>query len=424
MKGVFGFLFLSILFVVLAEAKNVSAQAVKVAIKRTNGQYLLMRDGKPYYVNGVGGSKLNRQAAEAGANSVRTWGSNDLESILASAQSNGLTVAAGLWVMHERHGFDYNDAGAVKAQLERFREVVLKYKDHPNLLCWGIGNEVHIEAKNTKVWEAINEISKMIHKLDPNHPTMTVTADFSEQTAVHIRKLAPDLDFVGINSYGGLDSLSMRLKKLGWEKPFMVTEWGPNGIWESQKTPWGAGIEETSGEKAKTYERRFNLIKGMSNCMGSYVFQWGWKQEKTATWYGLFIDPGLKTEVADVMVKAWSGSYPKNRSPHVTDILLNQRKAHENVTVKPGSKNIMRVSASDPEQDVLKFRWVLMEESVSKKTGGDKEDVPPEIPGVFGSGKAVMKFKAPKKSGNYRAFVYVNEDNNNCSYANFPFRVE
>ncbi len=73
----------------------------------------------------------------------------------------------------------------------------------------------------------------MIHKIDPNHPTMTVTADFSEETAENIKKLAPDLDFVGINSYGGLDSLGIRLKRMKWEKLFMVTEWDPNGIWGS-----------------------------------------------------------------------------------------------------------------------------------------------------------------------------------------------
>jgi len=65
-------------------------------------------------------------------------------------------VMMGLEIKRERHGFDYNNADSVKAQLEYVRAEVLKYKDHPALLGWGIGNELNLGASNPKVWDAVN----------------------------------------------------------------------------------------------------------------------------------------------------------------------------------------------------------------------------------------------------------------------------
>src|SRR5690606_40102511 len=62
-----------------------------------------------------------------------------------------LTVMLGLRMGHERHGFDYDDEVAVREQKESIRAQVLKYKDHPALLTWGLGNEVDLMYTNTNV---------------------------------------------------------------------------------------------------------------------------------------------------------------------------------------------------------------------------------------------------------------------------------
>ncbi len=72
----------------------------------------------------------------------------------------------GLDVARERHGFNYDDTAAVKKQLEELGAEVLKYRNHPALLAWGIGNELNLQYKNPKVWDAVNDVSKMIHELD------------------------------------------------------------------------------------------------------------------------------------------------------------------------------------------------------------------------------------------------------------------
>ena len=112
------------------------ASAIPVELKRTEAGWQLLRGGEPYLIRGAGGSGSLEQLAAAGANSVRTWG-GDADTLLDEAHALGLTVTVGIWLGHERHGFDYRDAAQVAAQLEEARQMVLKYKDHPALLMWG-----------------------------------------------------------------------------------------------------------------------------------------------------------------------------------------------------------------------------------------------------------------------------------------------
>ncbi len=145
----------------------------------------------------------------------------------------------------ERHGFNYDDTAAVKKQFDRLREEVIKYKDHPALLAWGIGNELNLFYKNQKVWHAVNDISKMIHELDKNHPVCTVLAGINPYEADYINEHCTDIDFLGINIYAPLSTLPARVKEVGWKGPYMVTEWGPTGHWECLTTEWNQPIEET-----------------------------------------------------------------------------------------------------------------------------------------------------------------------------------
>ncbi len=87
----------------------------------------------------------------------------------------------GLWVQHERHGFDYNNKVKVKSQLDNFRKEVNKYKNHPSLLIWVIGNEYELNYTNTKVWAAVNDIDKMIHEEDVNHHVDCINHTQSDQ---------------------------------------------------------------------------------------------------------------------------------------------------------------------------------------------------------------------------------------------------
>ena len=95
------------------------------------------------------------------------------------------------------------------------------------------------QEDNLAMWNAIEDIAKMAHKVDPNHPTMTVVAELGGNKVKKINEHCPDIDIVGINSYGGGPSVGERYKPAGGVKPYVITEYGPPGTWESGKNAWG-----------------------------------------------------------------------------------------------------------------------------------------------------------------------------------------
>ena len=201
-----GFVFSFFLFSLFNHHYTASAQQtkpVKVEVRKENEGYKLYRGGQPYFVKGAGGTSYMGRIAAYGGNSIRTWGTHNGKAILDSAQKYGLTVLMGLGMVAERHVFDYNDTAAVQKQFEKVKAEVLKYKDHPALLAWGIGNELNLSYKNPRVWDAVNGVAKMIHELDPNHPATTVLAGINKSEVDYIKANTSAIDFLAINTYGG-----------------------------------------------------------------------------------------------------------------------------------------------------------------------------------------------------------------------------
>ena len=165
------------------------SQVSKVEVKKNiNGYFELLRNGEPYYIKGAGAKDHFDLLVESGANSIRIWSTNN-NALLDSAYHHNLSVTLGLYVRPERSGMDYNDEYAVKGQIEQLKNEVLKYKDHPALLIWGIGNEVDLRYSNFKVWETIEALAKFIKEVDPNHPTMTVIAGVDPSKAYYIKNI-------------------------------------------------------------------------------------------------------------------------------------------------------------------------------------------------------------------------------------------
>ena len=415
---------LVILFIVTAEW--LFGQAVKVEVKWIDNGYTLVRGGEPYYIRGAGGANHPEELVYLGGNSIRTWGVDEADEALAVAEKYGFTVMFGLWVQHERHGFDYNNEAAVKKQLENFTKVVEKYKDHPSILLWGIGNEVDLFYTNTKVWDAIQDIAAMIHRVDPNHPTTTVTAGLDSNEVYEIMRRAPDIDIYGFNTYGDIERHSNNIQKFGWKGPYIISEWGPNGHWEVAKTTWGAPIEQTSTEKAASYNERYSKFIAAKKdfCIGSYVFLWGQKQETTSTWYGLFSPNGYPTEPLDKLYLAWEGKTPPNSAPTISKISLDGKQGIESIILKSGDRYTASLEASDPDGDKISVEWLVFPESSDTKAGGDFEAaLQPEL-GILKKRKDdSVEIVAPDKEGAFRLFVFVTDKGKRTAYANIPFYV-
>ncbi len=178
-----------------------------VEIVKTEQGFKLLNTGRPYYINGAGGSRYLDTLVKYGGNSIRSWSSS--RRTLDRAHEKGLSVCLGLRLKKPRKGFDYTDKEGIKKQLERTRQTILRLKDHPALLIWAIGNESEHHAskeERIRVFKAINDIAEMIKKIDTNHPVITVIAGTGRSKLSELKQYCPALDAVGINSYGKLPS--------------------------------------------------------------------------------------------------------------------------------------------------------------------------------------------------------------------------
>ena len=415
-----------LLIILLLSVGSIKAQTIPVKIVENTNGYVLLRNNEPYYIKGAGGTDNLDELIYLGGNSIRTWSADDAEEILNKAHKKGRTVMMGLWVQHERHGFNYDDDVAVRKQLEKFTSIVNKFKDHPALLLWGIGNEVDLSYTNTKVWDAIQDIAAMIHKIDPNHPTTTVTAGLDSTEVQLIKANAPDIDIYGINTYGDIGNVSKNLRNFGWTGPYIIAEWGPNGHWEVNKTEWGAPIEQSSTEKSASYKQRYTdfIAKDSLYCIGAYVFLWGQKQETTATWYGLFTADGDPTEPLDQLYNVWRKVNPPNRSPSIHQIKLDNKTADQNIYLKSGDLYQASIEYSEPDSDKVKVEWFVYPESSAQSSGGDFEsELQPELGVLRKKHNYSTDLIAPKKEGAYRLFVFVSDKGSRTAYANVPFYV-
>lgn len=405
----------------IGAANMLHAQVIPVEVRKNDaGQWTLFRGGQPYYVNGAGGSVYLSEVVAAGGNSIRTWGTENAKSLLDEAQKHGLTVMMGLWLQHERHGFDYDDSIAVQRQKEAFRKEVLAIKDHPALLAWGVGNELDLNYSNTNVWYAVEDISKMIKELDPHHPTTTITAGLDSVEVQLIKARCPSLDFFSINTYGDLDKLPGQIRRFGWNGPYMITEWGPNGHWEVKRAPWGAPIEQTSAQKAESYSKRYQdkIIAERAYCMGSYVFLWGQKQETTPTWYGIFTEYKEKTETLWAIAQAWKTT---SEAPPVSLVSFGQA-FH---IAEAGEKLDLKLTKAVAPGQKFTLRYEIIPESQDIKSGGDVENRPVSVvrKKIRSFTGETLTVKLPEVEGAYRVFVYLDAAGW-VAYGNVPVYVK
>jgi hypothetical protein len=161
--------------------------------------------------------------------------------------------------------------------------------------------------------------------------------------------------------------------------------------------------------------------------LGAYAFLWGNKQEHTHTWFGMFLPSGERTAAVDVMTKVWTGNWPANRCPEITD--LRMQRATRDAPSAPLPEAIYapetvvraKVEAADPDGDTLSYAWELRRESTDKRSGGDAEQVPPPLPeAVTKAYENMAMVQLPKEPGSYRLFVVVTDGRNNAATANVP----
>ncbi|WFB37278.1 glycoside hydrolase family 2 TIM barrel-domain containing protein [Kiritimatiellota bacterium B12222] len=389
--------------------------------------YRLMKNGQPFRIHGAGGSKYLDVLATNGGNAIRTWGVGpDTEDILNRAHAQGVSVTLGLWLGHERHGFDYGDAARLESQRAEVAAAVKKYRNHPALLTWGLGNEmegIQNRGDHPQIWKEINYLAEMIKELDPHHPVMTVVANVNPDKVNAAITYAPALDILGVNSYAGAQNIGKNLKAFGWVKPYAITEYGLPGPWEVPHTAWDAPIEPTSREKAGFYfVSTKGILEDQQQCLGAYVFLWGSKQEATASWFGMFLPTGEKTPRVDATVRAWTGKWPANRAPILKEVNMPM----SNQKVKGGQYIAVQARYADADGDALSYEWEVRRESTDRKVGGDEEAVPELVEHAVKvldeNGNALLS--TPTQPGAYRLFVIIKDGKGSGCMDNWPFWIQ
>jgi hypothetical protein len=432
---------LLLLSLLLALTAGSMAQVIKTTLRDSAGIYTLYRGGLPYTIKGAAANNFHKQVAACGGNTIRTYSVNDSTGRwLDTAYAHGIAVCLGLNVRTQQE-LNYNDTGAVRVQFERLQAQVLLYKDHPAVLMWGIGNEADAgysnadTAINIKFWDALNDIGAMVHATDTNHLTTTVLVNSDINKVKLLKQRFTALDILSINSYApNIPGVRGNLQNAGWTKPYMITEFGPRGTWQmnpepSRIMPWGAFVEQTSTEKATIYRQVYEdhiAANAANNCLGGFVFVWGYMSAADViTWYGLYNRLGEAFAATEEMQYAWTGTYPSNRAPVVRNrdsLLFNGKRAEDTVIVEANSINRAWVHASDPDNDPLRYEWLIIPEN-SGMAGGDSTASLPGLPGLILSQSAdSVRFMAPA-AGNYRLYVYVHDDHGKIANAAIPFKV-
>jgi len=250
-----------------------------IDIVSISGKQLLVNDA-PYLIKGIcyhpvpkGSNKrsfdnLTQDLAlmvEAGINTIRVYSPIDEIAVLDEIDAAGLKVII---------SFGYNQDGYFDILSGTFINYINKYKNHPAILFWELGNEYnyHLEwfEGDIKNWyTALNNAADLIHKTDANHPVATAHGELPNSLAL---SLSPNVDVWGINVYRWDNPTSIFAEwKSVSNKPFYFSEAGA----DSYMTILKDGYEQGPNEKAQadaTKNILENIFKNSNSGVTLYAF--------------------------------------------------------------------------------------------------------------------------------------------------------
>ena len=416
----------------------------KFTTKKENGVWKLYKGSEPFYVNGAATNNFYGLVDDWGGNMVRTYSVNETTvDVLNEALANGLYVNMGLF-MKDCDDFDYSseaNAAVIAEQFENHRMWVRRYRNHPAVFCWSIGNEAEgTKANNEVYFKYVEEIAAMIHQEDPNHPTTIAFSNSDADGKVKVlMSKAPSVDMLSVNMYyPNVGGVSSSLASAAWDKPWMITEYGPRGTWalsastDPKELPWGCLEEMTSTEKAEIYSKIWRediKPKASSGCVGSFIFLWGYQTHGAVlSWYGLFDKQKNTFGGVDEITECWTGvAVPQDKqAPRIENrskMTLNGKTSGEGVSIVLNSTdNVASVEATSPGGHPLTYRWLINKEGEALEDGS----MPDGIEGLITDPtKADITFKAPSVKGGYRLYVFATDEvNHKVAMACIPFLVK
>lgn len=389
-----------------------------VKVTGQKGKWALEVNGKQFYIKGVGAGKMTgaggenylKMAQELGANAVRTWVTDQgTQEYFDTALKYNLMVDAGIWI-------NYADEYKQKKRQE-IADYVNKFKDHPALLMWNIGNEAIFFTKDEEeriaLAKFLEEMVQMIHKLDPNHPVIYTSAD---TTALpYVKQYIPSLDILGMNIYGNIRVSHSKWDKAGLKIPYCVTEYGPHGPWDVKKDANGASQEEPDRTKAAIYRKMTNEIMSFRGYdLGGFAFHLGETTQESLTWWNINHKLLKKASYWEIY-KIYAGSRPVNLPPRILTLKLSKTK-----NISPGEAVDITAEAADSDSNPLDYSLAVS----TAQEGVLQYYVNEEVPVKFENVGTRFKMAAPDAKGLYRLYLFINDGNGNAATLNRSFKVE
>lgn len=258
-----------------------------VTLVQTEGRKLLLNN-KAYQIKGIcyhpvpkGETKRNfssiaqdlKLMQEAGINTIRVYAPIDKLEILDQINAAGIKLIM---------GFGYNQEGQFDIASGSILDYIKKYKHHPAILFWELGNEYNyhpewFEGDLANWYKALNNTAQKIKAIDQNHPVATAHGEIPNE---EILRDNPNIDIWGINVYRWDQPGSLITE---WEErselPLYFSEAGADSFMAAPKDDYRAGENQTAQADAtrmilnQIFEKP-NIVNGVT--LFSFTDGW-WK---------------------------------------------------------------------------------------------------------------------------------------------------
>ncbi|MEM7756207.1 MAG: hypothetical protein AAF297_11290, partial [Planctomycetota bacterium] len=417
---------------VLAIIVSTAVAQFKVPDALTEEQAARFERFESFRINGVCGVRDLDRLQRFGVNTVRGYtipSGEETRTLLDDLHTRGMKLVVSEWMPHHgenkgrggaKYDFDYNARG--DTMVANFVEKLEAIGDHPAILMWGFGNEVHLDEPYLRT---VNRLSKAVHDRFPNHITSLTMINAKPDHIEAIKRLAPDLDVIGVQSYSpGAVRGAIRNMEEYWRKPFYFSEFNGKGPWNFKKTEWGEALDEPVTQKVVDLRACYDAIDASPLSLGSTVFTWGHFGVNRPTYFSLLLSehpdgPGrnarqadlLMTPQAEVVVERFASSAAlENRAPVLTTI--ETADGARSLTAAPGEPLQIRLAATDADADQVTLQcWILDSKPNRAKT----------IAGPFSAApNGLATFKAPETTGEYLIMAYALDGNGGASASTIP----
>ncbi len=416
---------LSLMILSLFACQEENSYRARVSIGQVNGQSRFLIEGAVHEIKGLSGYTYLKEAAKIGANTIRTYDTTGLKAILDSAQDYNLMVVAGIWLPQTKDRWFVENEGEVDKFARGLADLGRKYRKHPALLSWCLGNELYYnditEFKFASVYQRLVDSLKAG---DPDHPVGTAFANFVQRKVLNFDLKTNCLDYYLVNTFSQLKNVDQQERQIKFllDKPFLIGEFGETGPWESPETSWGAPLELYSYQKAAALKEQFqNLPLENPNYLGALAFYWGWRQEQTHTWYNVFSPQG-EINAQYYFLAQQFGQPQTGRPPRIDTLLIDNSGNANSFWFKPGENHSAQVYIDSSQvSEGIRISWNLRAEDWFFLRG----DTSPPLEGLIDSTDNPQKinFSCPAKPGAFRLFVKLSDNAGHFATANLPFYV-